>query len=123
MIFPAWMALTGAGVLLGGVLPPSLRLDLAAPLTFLLLLLPWPACSRTWDPRCWPAITVPAFVAPHGAIAFAETAPALLAAAAAWRAWRTMRRNLPIALFGGLAVWWISSWAVTAAVGLGLGPS
>ena len=36
----AWMGLTGAGVLLGGVLPPSLRLDLAAPLTFLLLLLP-----------------------------------------------------------------------------------
>ena len=37
---PAWLALTGAGVLLGGVLPTSLRLDLAAPLTFLLLLLP-----------------------------------------------------------------------------------
>ena len=36
----AWMGLTGAGVLLGGVLPASLRLDLAAPLTFLLLLLP-----------------------------------------------------------------------------------
>jgi predicted branched-subunit amino acid permease len=40
VVFPAWMALTGAGVLLGGVLPASLRLDLAAPLTFLLLLLP-----------------------------------------------------------------------------------
>lgn len=40
VLWPAWMALTGAGVLLGGVLPPSLRLDLAAPLTFLLLLLP-----------------------------------------------------------------------------------
>jgi branched chain amino acid efflux pump len=35
-----WMTMTGAGVLLGGVLPASLRLDLAAPLTFLLLLLP-----------------------------------------------------------------------------------
>ena len=34
------MAMTGAGVLLAGVLPPSLRLELAAPLTFLLLLLP-----------------------------------------------------------------------------------
>ena len=32
-------------------------------------------------------------------------------------------RNLPIALFGGLAVWWIASWAVSAAGGLGLGPS
>ena len=40
VMWPAWMGLTGAGVLLGGVLPTSLRLDLAAPLTFLLLLLP-----------------------------------------------------------------------------------
>lgn len=40
VMWPAWMGLTGAGVLLGGVLPASLRLDLAAPLTFLLLLLP-----------------------------------------------------------------------------------
>jgi predicted branched-subunit amino acid permease len=40
VIWIAWMGLTGAGVLLGGVLPASLRLDLAAPLTFLLLLLP-----------------------------------------------------------------------------------
>jgi predicted branched-subunit amino acid permease len=40
LMWPAWMGLTGAGVLLGGVLPTSLRLDLAAPLTFLLLLLP-----------------------------------------------------------------------------------
>jgi len=40
VLWPAWLGLTGAGVLLGGVLPTSLRLDLAAPLTFLLLLLP-----------------------------------------------------------------------------------
>ncbi len=40
VLWPAWMGLTGAGVLLGGVLPASLPLDLAAPLTFLLLLLP-----------------------------------------------------------------------------------
>lgn len=40
VMWPAWMGLTGAGVLLGTVLPSSLRLDLAAPLTFLLLLLP-----------------------------------------------------------------------------------
>lgn len=39
-LWTAWMALTGAGVLLAGVLPDSLHLDLAAPLTFLLLLLP-----------------------------------------------------------------------------------
>ncbi|MCD2195376.1 AzlC family ABC transporter permease [Actinomycetospora endophytica] len=35
-----WMGLTGAGALLAGVLPASLSLELAAPLTFLLLLLP-----------------------------------------------------------------------------------
>ena len=34
------MALTAAGMLLGGVLPTSLPLDRIAPLTFLLLLLP-----------------------------------------------------------------------------------
>jgi predicted branched-subunit amino acid permease len=35
-----WQVLTGAGVLLAGVLPVSQHLDLAAPLTFLLLLVP-----------------------------------------------------------------------------------
>lgn len=35
-----WVALTGAGGLLAGLLPADLRLELAAPLTFLLLLLP-----------------------------------------------------------------------------------
>jgi branched-subunit amino acid transport protein len=70
-------------------------------------------------PAVLAAITVPAFVAPHGTIAFAETAPALLAAVVAWVAWRRLRRNLPIALFGGLAAWWVLSWAVTVAGGLG----
>ncbi|MCW0214780.1 MAG: AzlC family ABC transporter permease [Pseudonocardia sp.] len=36
----AWMLLTGLGMLLAGVLPAGFRLELAAPLTFLLLLLP-----------------------------------------------------------------------------------
>ena len=40
LLWVGWMAMTGAGMLLGGVLPNWLRLDLAAPLTFLLLLLP-----------------------------------------------------------------------------------
>jgi predicted branched-subunit amino acid permease len=40
VLWTAWMTLTGAGVLLAGVLPDSLHLELAAPLTFLLLLLP-----------------------------------------------------------------------------------
>jgi predicted branched-subunit amino acid permease len=35
-----WMTLTGAGATLAGVLPAALSLQLAAPLTFLLLLLP-----------------------------------------------------------------------------------
>jgi predicted branched-subunit amino acid permease len=39
-LWTAWMGLTGAGVLLAGILPDSLHLELAAPLTFLLLLLP-----------------------------------------------------------------------------------
>lgn len=40
ILWTAWMALTAAGMLLGGVLPTSLPLDRIAPLTFLLLLLP-----------------------------------------------------------------------------------
>jgi predicted branched-subunit amino acid permease len=39
-LWTAWQLVTGAGVLLSGVIPPWWRLDLAAPLTFLLLLLP-----------------------------------------------------------------------------------
>jgi predicted branched-subunit amino acid permease len=35
-----WLVLTGAGVLLGHLLPATLPLDVATPLTFLLLLLP-----------------------------------------------------------------------------------
>ncbi|MDV3222212.1 AzlC family ABC transporter permease [Intrasporangium sp.] len=35
-----WLALTGAGVLIGDLLPTSLPMDVAAPLTFLLLVLP-----------------------------------------------------------------------------------
>ena len=65
-------------------------------------------------PAVLAAIAAPAFVAPHGTIAVADTAPALVAAAVAWLAWRLLRRNLPIALFGGLAAWWVASWAVTA---------
>jgi predicted branched-subunit amino acid permease len=39
-LWTAWQVITGAGVVLAGVLPSSVRLELAAPLTFLLLLLP-----------------------------------------------------------------------------------
>ena len=40
LLWTTWMVLTGAGALLAGVLPETLHLELAAPLTFLLLLLP-----------------------------------------------------------------------------------
>lgn len=39
-LWAGWLAITGAGVALGGVLPATLHLELAAPLTFLVLLLP-----------------------------------------------------------------------------------
>jgi predicted branched-subunit amino acid permease len=39
-LWSAWLLLTGAGMLVAGVLPAGFRLDMAAPLTFLLLLLP-----------------------------------------------------------------------------------
>ncbi len=49
VLWTAWMALTGAGVLLAGVLPDSLHLELAAPLTFLLLLLPMLTSRATYS--------------------------------------------------------------------------
>jgi predicted branched-subunit amino acid permease len=39
-MWAGWQALTGAGLVLGGVVPASLHLERAAPLTFLILLLP-----------------------------------------------------------------------------------
>jgi branched chain amino acid efflux pump len=39
-LWSAWLLLTGSGMLLAGALPAGFRLDMAAPLTFLLLLLP-----------------------------------------------------------------------------------
>jgi branched-subunit amino acid transport protein len=61
------------------------------------------------------AITLPAFLAPRGAVTLAGTVPALLAAALAWIIWRWANNNLPVALIGGLAVWWLASWALSAA--------
>ena len=64
-------------------------------------------------PAVLAAITLPALIAPRGSVSIAETVPALLGAATAAVAWRR-RRNLPVALFGGLAVWWLASWALSA---------
>jgi predicted branched-subunit amino acid permease len=48
-LWVAWLLLTAAGALMAGALPAALPLDLAAPLSFLLLLLPMlrgrPACA------------------------------------------------------------------------------
>ena len=66
-------------------------------------------------PAVLAAIALPAFVAPHGSVSFTRTVPALLAAVAAWKAWRRAKKNLPIALSSGLAVWWLTSWALCAA--------
>jgi len=66
-------------------------------------------------PAVLAAIALPAFVAPRGSVSFAGTVPALLAAVVTWMAWRCAKNNLPIALFGGLAVWWLASWALCAA--------
>jgi branched-subunit amino acid transport protein len=66
-------------------------------------------------PAVLAAITLPAIVAPRGAVSLAATVPALLAAAVAGIVWRWANKNLPVALFGGLAVWWLVSWALNAA--------
>ena len=63
-------------------------------------------------PAVLAAITAPALVAPHGTVSVAGTVPALLAAAVAFAA-RRRTTSLPVALFGGLATWWASSWLLT----------
>jgi branched-subunit amino acid transport protein len=64
-------------------------------------------------PAVLAAITLPALIAPHGSVSIADTVPALLAAAIAVVAWRTTK-SLPMALFGGMALWWLTSWALSA---------
>lgn len=64
-------------------------------------------------PAVLAAITLPALLAPRGQVSAVETLPALLAASAAWVLWRRTT-SLPIALFGGLAVWWPAAWSLAA---------
>jgi branched-subunit amino acid transport protein len=54
-------------------------------------------------PAALGAIVAPALLVPHGAVTVADTVPAVVAAAAAWVLWHRTR-NLPIALFGALAL-------------------
>lgn len=64
-------------------------------------------------PAILAAIILPALLAPRGVVSPAESLPALGAAAVTWLLWRRTQR-LPVALFGGLATWWIAI-AATAA--------
>ena len=64
-------------------------------------------------PAVLAAITLPALIAPHGSISLADTVPALLGAAIAAAVWRGTK-SLPVALFGGMALWWLASWALSA---------
>jgi branched-subunit amino acid transport protein len=67
-------------------------------------------------PAVLAAIVLPALLAPRGTIALAETLPALLAAAAAVLLWQLWRRDgrLPVALFGGLGVWWLAGYVAVS---------
>ena len=57
-------------------------------------------------PAVLAAITAPALVAPQGTMSIAETLPALAAGSATWVLW-VRTRQLPKALLGGLALWWL----------------
>lgn len=64
-------------------------------------------------PAVLAAITLPALLAPRGTLSATETLPAVLAAATTWALWRRTT-SLPVALFGGLALWWLVTWALSA---------
>lgn len=57
-------------------------------------------------PAVLAAIALPGLLAPNGVTSLAETLPALGAATVTWLLWRRTGR-LPVALFGGLAAWWL----------------
>ncbi|RQP11388.1 MAG: AzlD domain-containing protein [Microbacteriaceae bacterium] len=58
------------------------------------------------------AIAIPGLIAPGGELSFAASVPSVLAALAAWGAWRLARRQMVVGLVVGLAVWWALYWAV-----------
>jgi branched-subunit amino acid transport protein len=69
-----------------------------------------PAAVTRLLPHVGPAVlaayTLPALLAPRGVMSPAESLPALGAAVVAWACWRRTRR-LPVAMFAGLALWWL----------------
>ncbi|MGR0220068.1 AzlD domain-containing protein [Agromyces sp. ZXT2-6] len=56
-------------------------------------------------PAVLAAIAAPSLLAPRGIISAEETLPALVAAAATWLLWARTER-MPLALIGGLGLWW-----------------
>jgi branched-subunit amino acid transport protein len=57
-------------------------------------------------PAVLAAITFPALLAPHGSISPTETLPGIAAAAVTWLVWHRTQQ-LPTALLGGFAFWWV----------------
>ena len=60
---------------------------------------------RHVGPAVVAAIMLPGLLAPRGERSVHETVPAVLAACAACLLWARLR-SLPVALFGGLLLWW-----------------
>lgn len=73
-----------------------------------------PKAARRYLPLVGPAvlgaICIPGLLAPGGEFSFAATVPSVVAALAAWGAWRLSRRQLIVGLLAGLAVWWGLLW-------------
>ncbi|WP_136708986.1 AzlD domain-containing protein [Agromyces sp. H66] len=57
-------------------------------------------------PAVLAAIAVPGLLAPRGIVSVGETLPAVVAAAVTWLLWARFKQ-LPVALIGGLALWWL----------------
>jgi len=73
-----------------------------------------PRSVKRYLPLVGPAvlgsIAIPGLIAPGGEIAFATTVPSVVAALAAWSAWRLARKQMVVGLVVGLAVWWGIFW-------------
>lgn len=68
---------------------------------------------RHVGPAVLAAITLPALLAPRGVRSPSESLPALLAAVLAWLLWRRTK-SLPVALFSGLGLWWLTLLGISA---------
>lgn len=57
-------------------------------------------------PAVLAAITLPAVLAPQGAMSLTETAPSLAAAGVTFLVWRRTR-GFPLPMLAGLVTWWL----------------